>query len=301
MKLAPIALFVYNRLEHTQKTINALKNNKLSCESELFIYSDAAKYKKNQKEVKEVRSYIKEISGFKKVHCIERDVNFGLAKSIIDGVTYIINKFGSIIVLEDDHVTSTNFLKFMNLSLNYFENNKRIWHVSGWNYPIQSKELNDIYIWQRMECWGWATWKDRWVNFDKNPYRLLNTYSENDINKLNLDGCHDVWWQVKANKKNKINTWAIFWLTTIYENNGLCVNPVQTLVKNIGIDGTGVHCDETDIYTNILSEKSSWNLNEKIIINNLAVSLIKGFHIKHKKSFFSKVIRKLIKLAKLQP
>ena len=112
MKLAPIVLFVYNRPWHTQQTIEALQKNELVLESELFIYSDAAKIDDVKQAVDEVRSYIKSINGFKKITIIEREENWGLANSIIDGVTTIVNQYSKIIVLEDDLVTSPFFLKF---------------------------------------------------------------------------------------------------------------------------------------------------------------------------------------------
>ncbi|MCU7799636.1 MAG: glycosyltransferase [gamma proteobacterium symbiont of Lucinoma myriamae] len=296
MNLSPIVLFVYNRPWHTQKTIESLKKNNLACESLLFIYSDAPKDTEQNLNVANVRKYIKTINGFKNVTIIEREKNFGLANSIIDGVTKVIDKYGKIIVLEDDHLTSPNFLKFMNLALNYFEHEKKIWHASGWNYPIKTDGLNDIYIWQRMECWGWATWKDRWKNFEKNAGALVKEFSSKDIYKLNLDGTHDVWWQVIANNKGKINTWAIFWLITIYKNNGFCINPVHTCVKNIGMDGSGIHCNNNDIYSYQLSTKKTWNFNEVIKINEIAVQRIKQFHKDHKINFLKKVFKKLIRI-----
>ena len=153
-KLAPIALFVYNRLWHTCQTINALQKNKLSSESELFIFSDGAKNDNVSPQVKEVRDYIRTIDGFKKVTIIEQDMNIGLAKSIIRGVTKIVNEYGRIIVLEDDIVTSPYFLKFMNESLAFYENEDKVWHISGWNYPIYLNTENDIYLFRLIQTWG---------------------------------------------------------------------------------------------------------------------------------------------------
>ena len=132
-KLAPIVLFVYNRPEHTKLTVMALQKNELARESELFIYSDAPKNLDVKVKTDEVRKYIKSISGFKKIIIIEREKNWGLAASIIDGVTKIINEYGKIIVLEDDLVTSSYFLKFMNEALEFYKNEDKVWHISGWN------------------------------------------------------------------------------------------------------------------------------------------------------------------------
>ena len=130
MVLSPIVLFVHNRPWHTKQTVEALQQNELAEDSELFIYSDAAKSSKANAAVQEVRDYIYSVSGFKKITIIERKYNWGLADSIIDGVTSIVNKYGRIIVLEDDLVTSPYFLKFMNDALSFYKNEKRVWRGS---------------------------------------------------------------------------------------------------------------------------------------------------------------------------
>ena len=238
--LAPIVLFTYNRLYHTKQTIEALSKNELANESELIIYSDGAKNIEVKQKVKEVREYLKtiqDLDAFKSVTIIEREKNFGLANSIIDGVTKIVNKYGKIIVLEDDIVTSKYFLKFLNDALEYYKEKKELWHISGWNYPISSDGLDDVFLWRLMNCWGWATWSDRWQYFEKNPKKLIKTFSKKDIKRFNLDGYYNAWSQVKENYKGKINTWAIFWYAIIFEHNGLCLNPTQSFVQNIGHDG----------------------------------------------------------------
>lgn len=106
---APIALFVYNRLEHTKQTVEALKANKYAKKSKLFIYSDGYKNEVDKKQVLHVRGYLKSIDGFKSVDIVERQCNIGLAKNIISGITKVVNKYGKIIVIEDDIVTSPYF------------------------------------------------------------------------------------------------------------------------------------------------------------------------------------------------
>src|SRR5689334_19947926 len=117
MNLAPITLFVYNRPEHTRRTVEALLKNELAAESDLFIFSDAPKKPESDESVRMVRDYIHAITGFKSVTIIERDRNWGLADSIIDGVTSVVNQYGRIIVLEDDLVVSAHFLEYMNTAL----------------------------------------------------------------------------------------------------------------------------------------------------------------------------------------
>lgn len=290
---APIILFVYNRRSHTQQTIEALKRNVLAEKSHLFIFSDAPKHFNDISHVEDVRNYIREINGFLSVAIVEREHNLGLANSIIDGVTRLCDEFGRVIVLEDDIVTSVNFLQFMNRGLDLYTNEKKVWHISGWNYPIDLKELPEAFFWRTMNCWGWATWADRWKYFHKDPEKLIDEWDTDHINKFNLDGAHDFWSQVTANASGKLNTWAIFWYATIFQSQGLCLNPANTYVKNIGHDGSGENCGATNIFNSDLSHSVIKNFPHVVDEHGLAVKKIKQFYESSKPSLLSRILKKL--------
>ncbi|HIF9415871.1 TPA: hypothetical protein ACX6SD_003790 [Photobacterium damselae] len=289
---SPIILFVYSRLDHTKKTIEALQCNLLSNESDLIIYSDAGKDKSAQIQVNSVREYLSNIDGFKSISLINRDENFGLAKNISEGVTEVINKYGRAIVLEDDIVTSPYFLKFMNNALDKYQDNSDVWHISGWNYPIDSYGLPPTFFWSVMNCWGWGTWKDKWNKFEKNPTRMVSSWDKNKIKRFNLNGTFDFWDQVKRNNSGSLNTWAVFWYSTIFEHKGLCLNPSKTLVHNIGNDGSGENCKSFDIYKSDLSSTLP-ELSNDITVNELAVMRIQEFSKKVKGTIIERVIRKI--------
>jgi len=294
--VAPIVLFVYNRPWHTKQTVEALQKNELAQESELFIYADAAKNEDAKESVNEVQRYIETVEGFKKVTIIKREKNWGLANSIIDGVTSIVNRYGKIIVLEDDLVTSPYFLKFMNDSLVKYEDEKKVWHVSGWNYPIETDGLDDVFLWRVMNCWGWATWANRWEYFEKNVDKVIDDFSKEDIKKFNLDGVENFFGQVVANKKKRINTWAIFWYATIFKQNGLCLNPTQTFVENIGNDGSGTNCGENDTLKSSISHNKNIDLKIDIKENTKVVNKIQEFYKLQKRNLIIRVINKLSRI-----
>jgi acetyltransferase-like isoleucine patch superfamily enzyme len=276
--LAPIVLFVFNRPEHTKHTVEALVKNELAKESELIIYSDAPKNGQSNEKIEEVRAYIKTITGFKKVTIFERTENWGLADSIIDGVTNIVNKYEKIIVLEDDIVTSPSFLKFMNDCLEYYKKEDKVWHISGWNYPIKNKHINDVFLWRGMNCWGWATWANRWKYFEKAPIKLIKDFSAKEIREFNLDGYQNFWSQVTDNFKSNSNTWAVFWYATIFKAKGLCLNPSKSYVSNIGVDGTGLNSGSVDHYQINLNNNQNLNLYSVLIEDPSAVIQIKKFN-----------------------
>jgi len=297
MNLAPIVLFVYNRPWHTKQTVEALQKNELAKESELFIYSDEAKNEDTRKSVDVVREYIDKIDGFKKVTVIKREENWGLANTIIDGVTKIVNDYGKIIVLEDDLVTSPYFLKFMNEALEFYKDEKKVWHISGWNYPIESDGLEDIFLWRAMNCWGWATWSDRWSCYEKDVQKIATQFSKEEIKVFNIDGYYrDFWAQVKDNRDKRIDTWAIFWYATIFKNSGLCLNPVNTFVRNIGLDGSGENCINDDIYQKELNQNKNVNFVISESENELALAKIKQFYRQNPYKLMDRIKSKLKRL-----
>lgn len=243
MKISPVVLFTYNRIEHTIKTIEALKKNTLAIKSELYVYSDGPKYKMDEKTIIELREYLKNIKGFKKVTIIEQTKNLGLAKSIINGVSKIIERFGRIIVLEDDIKTSPAFLTFMNEALDFYENKKNIWSISGFcpNIRIPRYYNENVFLSLRASSWGWATWKDRW---NKNDWTVsdFNSFKKNKkIQKEFNKGGDDLTPMLYSQQKNEIDSWAIRWCYSQFKYKGFTVYPVNTLVQNIGLDGSGVH------------------------------------------------------------
>ncbi|PMM04232.1 sugar transferase [Vibrio breoganii] len=295
-EFAPIIIFVYNRLSHTKQTIEALQKNQYAAQSDLFIYSDAPKNVDTEAQVQEVRNYISSVAGFRTIKIVERDINLGLAANIIDGVTEVVNQYGKIIVMEDDIVTSPAYLSFMNQALDLYEHDTKAWHISGWNYPIERDGLGDTFFWRVMNCWGWATWADRWQYFDKNPRRLIETWNKQKRFHFDLDGSGIFWQQVTANASKEIDTWAIFWYASIYENSGLCLNPSHSFVKNIGNDGSGIHCDDSRIHNKsnaTLCNKQELIFPENVIECSLAVKNIKDYNRKSKPLFIIRLINKL--------
>ncbi len=251
---APIALFVYNRVAHTRQTLAALKANIYASESELFIFSDAAKSDDHILAVEEVRAEIRNTNGFKTVHITEQAENLGLANSIISGVTELTSKYGRVIVLEDDLITSKYFLQFMNDALNHYSDHSQVMHISGYMFPIDSEGLPPSYFLRTASCWGWATWQRAWCHFEKSPNTLLANFDSPTIERFNMDGTYNFWKQVIMNKQKKINTWAVFWYASIFQRNGLCLHPAKSLVVNIGHDGSGVNCGKNNSFNSQLSD-----------------------------------------------
>ena len=291
---APVAFFTYIRFKKLKRAIEKLKKNDLSKKTDIFFFSDSAKNTNEIKKVNRVREYLKNIKGFKKKRIIIRSKNLGNGTNIIKGINEVFKKYDKIIVLEDDLDIGENFLTFMNNCLFKYSKNKKIWHVGGWTYNINIKNQYDIFFSSIMNCWGWATWKNRWKFFEKNPKKLVKYFDNNfeKINKFNLNGKINYFSQILRNKNKNINTWAVFWYAQIFINNGLCISPNISLVNNNGfdIDSTQSHPDHflNIIYKTKISKKKNFKLPDNINENLDYYRLLENF-FRSKINFISKV------------
>lgn len=247
MTLAPVLLFVYNRPYHTCKTIEALSNNDLAVETTLIIYSDNSPGSADEN-VSKTRSYIKTITGFKSIKIIERTENWGLANNIIDGVTSVISEYGKVIVLEDDLVVSPYFLKYMNEALDLYEKEEQVACIHGYVYPVK-RQLPETFFIKGADCWGWATWKRSWDLFCSDGKALLNEIDKRNLKKeFDFDNSYPYYKMLKQQVEGNNNSWAIRWYASAFLNNKLTLYPGRSLVKQIGMDGSGTHCGENTVF-----------------------------------------------------
>jgi hypothetical protein len=293
MSLAPVILFVYNRPVHVKKTLESLCNCEKSQESELFIYCDGPKHSEDEKAVQEVRDIVKSRKWCGTVNIIEHDTNWGLAKSVINGVTEIINRYGKVIVLEDDLILSPQFLNFMNDALDIYKNDETVMHISGYMFPVKGI-LPETLFYRVTSCWGWATWKRAWEKIEPDAARLLSYFKDKkQVWKFNIDGSTNYYKMLQNQAAGKRDSWAIRWYASVFLNNGLCLHPGKSLVNNIGHDSTGVHCGSTDQYTVAVSSARVSGFTRNIAEDKDAVNLMIAFYRSSKKPFPIRVINRL--------
>lgn len=235
--IAPVVLFTYKRLDTLKNTVSALQKNELAADSDLYIFSDAAKSELDKVAVDAVREYISSIKGFKTITIYESKLNKGLAQSIIDGVSEIIRKYEKVIVLEDDLVSSPNFLNFMNDALDFYSDNAKIFSIAGFSIPIDSLQSeSDVYFTLRSSSWGWATWKDRWsgIDWDVKDYSEFKNSrpSRRNFNKMGSDMSG----MLDRQMQGQLNSWAIRWCYHQFKNDLFSVHPIVSKIDNIGFN-----------------------------------------------------------------
>jgi len=246
---APILLFVYNRPEHTQRVIASLRNNEEANQSHLFVYSDSWKDNNDETAVRKVRQLIHSISGFKEITIIERNKNWGLAHNIIDGVTTQVNRFGRVIVIEDDLLISPYFLRFMNEALECYKNEQQIGHIQAYDFT-QNTSLPDTFLIKWTGSWGWATWDRAWKFFNPDGKELLEQLKRQKLTRtFDFNDNYPFTRMLRRQIAGKNNSWAIRWNASLFLNNILSLNVGKSLVQNTGFDGSGTNCGGGGLYS----------------------------------------------------
>jgi hypothetical protein len=288
---APIALFVYNRPKHTARTLKFLQQNALAAESRLFVFSDGAKTPEEESNVQEVRELLQNIDGFKSVEIIKRPHNLGLADSIIDGVSRLVKTYKQVIVFEDDLITSPHTLTYFNEGLTRYKESEKVMHLGAYMYPLKNDQLPETFFYRAATSWGWATWERAWLHFEPNIDTLIAAFDKKKIKDFSIDGQMNFWKQVNDFKKGKNNSWAIRWYASIFLKGGLTLNPAQSLVNNIGHDGSGIHSGINDIYNVIINPKRITQFPQEIKENKAAYVAIREFLTHRKGSFWQRLKR----------
>ncbi len=290
---APILLFVFNRPTHVRQTVEALKRNALSANSDLFIYSDAARNEEEKEKVEEVRKYIHTITGFRRIEIIERENNWGLARSIIDGVTAQVNKFGKVIVMEDDLIVSPYFLQFMNDALEVYKDEDKVGHIQACDFT-KDPSLPDTFLIKWTGSWGWATWDRAWKHFNPDGKELLKELQKRNLTyKFDFNGKYGYTRMLRRQIEGKNNSWAIRWNASLFLADMLSLNVGKSLVKNNGFDGTGTNCGggglySSDLYMEMIEVKKITPITENLQARHAYVN-----YYSHTNSFIAKAIRRI--------
>lgn len=255
--MSPVIVFAFNRLDVLKPTIEALRSNPEAKDSDLFIFVDGARHNKagETEKVDKVREFVKTIDGFNSLNYIFSEKNKGLAPSIIEGVTYVIGRYGKAIVVEDDLYVSKSFLRFMNQMLDTFESDERIFQISGYSTKMTARLRDDIYLNGRAQSWTWATWKDRWdsVDWDVKDYDAL--CADRKMQKAFNSHGSDLFGMLRNYKEGIISSWYVRFCYEMHRQGKYTVCPAKSLVRNDGFNSEGTHCNNYNRYKSDFEEE----------------------------------------------
>lgn len=246
--LAPIAIFAFNRPNHLQKTLKSLLESPLAMSSKCFIFIDGPRTEEDKALVEQVHRIAMNTDGFENKTIIKQTNNLGLAQSIIQGVSQITEEYGQVIVLEDDILVAPCFLEYMNLALEIYRDDSAVGSIQAY-CPELNTDLGETFFLLGADCWGWATWRDRWQCFEPDGKKLLaELKNKNLMSTFDFDSHAGLQAMLEDQIAGKNNSWAVRWVASSVLNGLHALYPGNSLVQNIGFDGSGAHCDTTNAY-----------------------------------------------------
>ena len=265
MNPAPIAFFAFNRPVHTKRTIEALLRNEQAAETDFYAFCDGPRHAADAPGVEVVRNYVTRLTGFRSVQVLNQARNFGLAQSIINGVTKVCREHGRVIVVEDDLVTSPFFLRYLNDSLTLYEADPEVISIHGYVYPVK-KVLPETFFLKGADCWGWATWQRGWALFNPDGQALLAELERRKLTRaFDFDSTYPYTAMLRQQIAGTVNSWAIRWYASAFLLDKLTLYPGRSLVQNIGHDNSGEHCGKTTAFNTGLA-------SQPVIVNRLPLA-----------------------------
>lgn len=257
--MAPIIVFAYNRADHLRKTLTWLGQNELADQSALYIFCDGPKPNATEEQLakvkaaREVAHEVAIVPTFKEVHIIERKENLGLGTSVITGVTEIVNKYGKVIVLEDDLETSPYFLSYMNQCLDHYEARKSVFSISGLSRPHPERFYPkdypyDVYVSLTHHPTGWGTWVDRWNQVDWDVKDLAIVQNDPQMIQAFRRAEHCQYDELVWQQQTKKNIWSARFAFAHFVNHAVSICPIVSYINHIGWDAEATNARGSNLW-----------------------------------------------------
>jgi hypothetical protein len=281
MNYAPISISTYSRYEHLKKVIESLKMNSLAEETVLYVFSDAPR-KGDEAIVQKIRDYLDTVDGFKDVRVIKQPVN-DFKKNIKDAYTIPLTEFGTMIRLEDDIVTSSYFLEYMNEALRVYKDDKSVFAISGYTPSVNLGICKDVFLSKDFSAWGYATWLDKEFIVARERSDYYSKLKEQVCKVTRIKKVHPLMWGIlRLMEKGRGGEPGDYKLSAnLYLNDLFVVRPQKALVKNIGFDGSGAGNRKTKIFDTEIDPKYKPLIEADLVYNEKPDNIILGYYFNY--------------------
>ena len=233
--LIPIILFAYVRPAHLLRTLDCLRENKVPL---IYAFSDGPQTPDKVHAVAQVRNMLRSIDWCEVALC-ERESNLGLGRSILTGVTEVLNKHEAAIIFEDDLICVPGTYDYLCAALDQYRDDSRVMSITGWTHPlITPEDVTDMpYFDGRAECWVWGTWARAWGGMEIDAKTLMEQCKDKgiDIYRYGTDLVN------MANAELHQNIWAVRLLYLHILKKGLCLRTPWSMVEHIGFDANATN------------------------------------------------------------
>lgn len=249
-------LLLYNRPDHSRQVLQSLADNNVKRVVAYLDYSERPDIRSNQEIMeKDIRFY--QDAGID-IEFIKRPRSYGLARSVRESLNErFADGADGVILLEDDCVIAPGGYRFFEEGLTELQGNKKIRSLCGFTHPgcrfIFDPEA-DILLLSRFSTWGWATWRDRWQQYETDLRKLV---SFADTIKVDIaDFSSDIAKLCSSDKylNGEVDIWSLNWILLHYLTSTFAAYPIEPVINNIGLDGSGKNCETTDVFNSTVKD-----------------------------------------------
>jgi GT2 family glycosyltransferase len=238
----PIALFTYNRPKHAQLALASIARCARLDDCILYIYCDGPKDSTQIEKVAASRRVAQQWAAQLNAEVIERSENLGLARSIVTGVTALCQKYGRVIVVEDDMIVSPDFLHYMLEALDRYQDYPEVYQISAYMFQVEHPNSPDAFFLPLTTTRGWATWQRAWHIFDWNATGYHELMADAQTRqRFNLENSYPYYDMLAQKLAGQNDSWGILWWYAVFKVGGLVLHPRRSLVWMGGFDGSGTH------------------------------------------------------------
>lgn len=293
-----VLFLVFNRLDTTKQVFEAIRQAK---PPRLYVAADGARETKEGEadRVKAVRDYImSNIDWECEVKTLFREQNYGCKMAVSGAIDWFFENEEMGIILEDDCLPSQSFFWFCEELLERYKDDMRVGQISGDNFQKGIKRgESDYYFSIYNHIWGWASWANRWKNYNVN---LKNLDDTKFIKELFDDKKTIGYWvqTFETMKKQLINTWDYQWTFTLWNNKQLTILPNINMIENVGFGADATHTTGESEFANLKAYELELKNHPKEVLQNKEADDFTSKNMFSKKSFFERVVNKLKRILK---
>lgn len=239
----PVAVFAFNRPAHVARTLASLERCAGLTQITLHCYCDGSRSPQEEAAVAQTREVVRAWAERHPARIVERERNLGLFGSVVSGVSELCEQYGRCIIIEDDLTVSPDFLDYMRVALDRYEDETNVFQISGFMFPVQHPARPDAFFLPLTTTWGWATWQRAWTSFEAGADDAHARLADPETRRrFDLDDSYPYSAMLEQRLANGNDSWGILWWWSVFRAGGLVLHPRRSLVRNEGFDASGTHC-----------------------------------------------------------
>jgi hypothetical protein len=272
-----VILLLYNRPAHSLAVLESLRQNGVERVRAFMDRSaDPSVVRKQDELAESIRGAGIEVDLFR------HQQHLGLARSVRFALHTVLEEADAAVLLEDDCVVRPGGMDFFREGLAALRYDARIRSLCGYLFPCPFIRGGAAPLLLHRFCsWGWATWRDRWQKHDSDLGRVVRSLEQRNVRIEELAADLAELCRSPEYLENRVDIWSVPWALEHFATGTYCVYPSDSMIDNIGFDGSGKNCVPSSAFlTSEQAPRLGWDWTQLVhLVEN--EELLKRFMDEH--------------------